>query len=365
MHLDELPPRGDAPSPPDAPASASTEHAVLDALGAGVLGVCAEGVVRTANRHASMLLGRPLERLVGQPVGRVFAPLEVLESTSERAGHDGRRSVQVARGDGLTVSLGFTVGRPQSPHPTLRYVVLFQDLSGVDDLRRQRDRLLQLATLEDALPSVLHELRNPLAAVTASLECLTEETDGDLRLDLLATLSELRRMSLMLSALGGVARPVRTQQPCDAAEAVREACRVMEPTAWRKGVTLRAPEAVTGPLYIDRAALAGVVFNLVKNAIDACGAGDEVAVELELRDGALLLRVRDTGPGMPVDVRERATELFFTTKRRGSGIGLALCKQVAESGGGTLRIDSAPGAGTVVELRVPAATSPSERPAPG
>lgn len=341
----------------------ASEHTVLDAFGAGVIAIDKVGLIHWANEHAGELLGHNRDRLIGQHVETVFAPVELIESAVDGRGIDSRRLVRVKRGDGVEVSLGFTVGKPRQNGTPLRHVVLFQDLTSVEDLRRQRDRLLQLATLEDALPSMLHELRNPLAAVTALLECLHEEAEGSLRDDLSASLEELRRMTLMIQSLGGVARPIRSDKACDTTRAVRESCRVLEAAAARRGVTIHSPKNDLPHLYVDRAAVSGVVFNLVKNAIDACEAGAEVFVEIELHDGVFVLRVRDTGCGMSPAVLARAAQLFFTTKRQGSGLGLALCKQVAESGNGTLDVQSREGIGTSVELRVPSASVP-EKPVP-
>jgi signal transduction histidine kinase len=91
------------------------------------------------------------------------------------------------------------------------------------------------------------------------------------------------------------------------------------------------------------------------NAIQACAAGSTVRLSAGLTEGgrAFELKVVDNGPGMTQQVWRRATELFYTTKRNGSGIGLALCKRAAEEAGGRFEIESVPGFGTAVTLKVP------------
>ncbi len=111
-------------------------------------------------------------------------------------------------------------------------------------------------------------------------------------------------------------------------------------------------------LPLDWGVISGVVFNLTRNAIDACRAGDRIVVSSELipraSSGAtFLLRVADSGPGMTNDVLARCCELFFTNKENGSGVGLALCKQIAESSGGNLNITSSLGTGTTVSIDIP------------
>jgi signal transduction histidine kinase len=99
----------------------------------------------------------------------------------------------------------------------------------------------------------------------------------------------------------------------------------------------------------------------VRNAIDACRSGQSIEVRARLRPDAsgpcmFELTVADTGKGMSEAVLARCTELFFTDKESGSGIGLAICREVAQRGQGQLLIDSELNRGTTITLRVPART---------
>lgn len=224
---------------------------------------------------------------------------------------------------------------------------------GLQEIRTQRDRLLQLAAVGEVLPSVLHELRNPLAAVTTMVEVLVEEAPDGLRQDLHAVLWELRRMGLTLQGIGGLSRQVHGPTPEAIDLAVEEACAVLTPTARALDITLATEVAAMPLVALERAVIKGVVFNLVRNAIDACRPGDRVVVSARVDGDAFELSVRDTGRGMTPAVLARCTELFFTSKANGSGIGLAICRQVAERGRGSLTIASEPGVGTTVCVRIP------------
>jgi signal transduction histidine kinase len=201
---------------------------------------------------------------------------------------------------------------------------------------------------------VLHELRNPLAAVTSMLEVIVEETCGDLQTDLHSLLWELRRMSLNLHGVSGIARPLRAKAYAAIDHAVREACRVLEATAACKGVNVLCEVDDLPLLPLDRGALSGIVFNLVTNAIDACSRGNQVIVRLSLdENGALSLSVQDDGKGMKPETLARCCELFFTEKDGGTGIGLALCKEAIAAAGGSLDVRSALGHGTTVNVSIP------------
>lgn len=320
---------------------------VFDVLRAGVITVDVDGTVSSCNPHGSALLERPREAIVGRSIAELLLPLAELRA---RIGGGDRGELTVKQGNGTESVLGFTM----SALPDGGTVLLFQDISSLLALRRERDRLLQLAAVGEVLPSVLHELRNPLAAITNMLEVLVEEAgDEAMQRDLHTVLAEVRRISLGLQGIGGLGRSVRGQA-CEAIdEAISEAVRVLQPTATRKGVELVDGVTAMPLLALDRPVIKGIVFNLVRNAIDACGPGDRIRTEATLVGSSFELRVVDTGKGMSKEVIERCSEIFFTTKDNGSGIGLAICRQAAERAGGTLHIDSELGRGTTVTVRVP------------
>lgn len=332
------------------------ERAILDVLEAGVIAIRADGIVSTVNPHAARILGLPERDIEGAPIEAVLAPLSSLLTAT--AHPSGRGELVTQRRDGASVAVGFTLSGPRPMPSGEHYVLLFQDITAVLALREERDRLLQMAVLGEVVPSLLHELRNPLAAVTAMLEILVEDASPGDEVDLRTILGELRRMALGLQGLGGGVSTLRSTTHHAVDLAVREACRLLEPTAARRGVTLLA----TGPdlplLAIDRGTICGVVFNLAKNAIEACEEGGTVRVDAALDDDALLLCVHDDGAGMGPDVAARCREPFFTTKEMGSGVGLALAAAVAEASGGVLTIASTAGLGTVVTVRVPLAAKP-------
>ncbi len=334
--------------------SVCDEASILDALGSGVLAVRDDGVVVRANAGAERILRRSQSELVGHSIATIVAPLEDLERASFEP-ITGRHELSVALGDGSTGSIGFALSSFQASDGRARYVLQFQDIAPVLELRKQRDRLLAMAALGDALPSVLHELRNPLAAITARLELMVEESEGAAQLDLHAVLTEVRRMSLGLDGVGGFLRSARASGNTAIDLAVHEACRVLEPVAARVGVKLESRGPSLPLLPIDRGVMSGVVFNLVKNSIDASATGGRVRVEatLDRQRENFVLRVEDDGAGMSPEVLEHCTELFYTRKDKGSGIGLALCRRVAESSGGRLEVESELGRGTVVTVYIP------------
>ncbi|MFO0547541.1 MAG: HAMP domain-containing sensor histidine kinase [Polyangiaceae bacterium] len=202
---------------------------------------------------------------------------------------------------------------------------------------------------------MLHELRNPIAAITTHIEVLLEENSGPLEADLRALLAEVHRISLGLDGVSGFVRSIRSRGTVSAGDTVEGACRVLAPLAKRLGVELEVEVAPLPLLPFDRGVLSGLVFNLVKNAFDASKRGGRVRVVLsgEPTNRMVSLAVSDDGTGMSPEVLARCTDLFFTSKAKGSGIGLALCKRVAESSNGRLEIKSELNRGTTVTVWLP------------
>ncbi len=201
---------------------------------------------------------------------------------------------------------------------------------------------------------MLHEIKNPLAAITTAVEVLLEEVDeGHLRTELTAVLGEVRRIKLALEGIGLFRTELHSTRRSAVDRSLREAFLVIEPQLRAKGIQglLRVPDLP--PLLLDSSVVRAFFFNLVTNAIHACEPGAEITASARLDGETFELVVKDTGCGMSPEVLARCRELFYTTKSNGSGIGLALCASVAEGAGGELAIASRPGAGTTVTVRLP------------
>jgi signal transduction histidine kinase len=140
---------------------------------------------------------------------------------------------------------------------------------------------------------------------------------------------------------------------------LREAVETMTPLAETAGLTLRA-ELAHEPAYVeaDLFAIGRVHRNLILNAIQATAPGGLVVAATEVHDDRVLMKVYDTGCGIPAERLHDVFEDFVTTKRRGLGLGLAISKKIVEQLGGQIRVASEVGKGTTFVLEFPRATAP-------
>jgi signal transduction histidine kinase len=145
-------------------------------------------------------------------------------------------------------------------------------------------------------------------------------------------------------------------QECEIGEVCQDVVGLLEEQARRKAVLLAARSRV-GKVCVDEAGIRRCLINLVGNAIDACPAeGGRVEVEVESADGpgGFAIRVRDNGCGIGPDARDKLFKAFFSTKGgKGTGLGLPVTKKIVEEHGGSIRVDSTPGAGTQFTLLLP------------
>lgn len=332
----------------------------LRSLPAALIVVRADGTTLLANRRACAALERARAEVEGEPVASYLAPIETLLSP---AAHDERSAkLSITLPSGRAVTIGFTVSElRQLDDEQQTFAIVLKDITEVERLREERDRLLQIATVHEVLPSILHEVKNPLAAIATTAELLVEEaTDDSSRAGARAILHETRRMKLTLQGIGAVGRRLKSDRNEAVDQAIREACAVLKVRAESLGLRTHCAVPDLPLLPLETSVVAALVFNLVTNAVQACASGGKVELTARLEDDgrALIITVADTGVGMTPEVLARCRELFFTTKAHGTGIGLALCQRAVSEAGGTMDIESAPGRGTRITLRIPVEAPP-------
>jgi len=227
-------------------------------------------------------------------------------------------------------------------------------------MARQQQRLVEaeaLAAVGAVASAVAHGIRNPLASIRSSAELAALEQPEGARECLADIQREADRVERWVRDLLLQARGEATAQgEVDAGLLLEAAARDFAAAAQRQGVTLRVDAPRLPPVRADAGALGQAIENLVANAIEAMPDGGALRLSAALAPGgeALELRIADTGPGLPPRV-QAGGQLFFSTKPRGTGLGLVLTRRIVERQGGTLRLDAASAGGTAAVVRLPLA----------
>jgi signal transduction histidine kinase len=220
----------------------------------------------------------------------------------------------------------------------------------------------RMATVGRLSLKVAHEVRNPIAAIELNAELvgdLVRERGGADMEEAATLVTAIREQVNALDAITeeylAFARFPRPQYDEDSVnEMVAALVEFVRPVAARQGSTVEATtDQTVPPMAIDRTLLRQSILNLVKNGLEALGRGGKLTVSTRRVDDHVEIAIQDTGPGIASDVGKRLFEQFFTTKPQGTGLGLYISRQIIEEHGGTLRWESAAGAGTTFTATLP------------
>jgi len=216
-----------------------------------------------------------------------------------------------------------------------------------------------LALMGQMSAAVAHEIKNPLAIIRSSAERLKKRYGAgadDPAFDYIP--EEVDRLSQVVSNYLGIgkSRPGETE-PVDVAAVLRDVATDLDGQARKRGVELAADVPDLPEVNGNRNELRQVFLNLVLNAIQAQPDGGRVSLAARVeksRGETVVVTVRDEGPGIDPKTAKRVFEPFYTTKEKGSGLGLFVVKRIVEEHRGRVKLDTKPGAGTTFEVRLPA-----------
>ena len=250
---------------------------------------------------------------------------------------------------------------PEAPTgETAGVVVLVEDLTERKLLASQVAHQDRLASVGRLAAGVAHEIGNPLTGIACLAQNLVRElAEPDLRERVGLILREAQRIDAIVRVLLGYSHAGAAEgmqrDTVDLHACVEEAITLVRLSREAKGVPCE--NRVTPGLGVsgDRQRLIQVFVNLVSNACDASPSGTPVTVGAESTTQGVKVFVQDRGTGMDPSTRERMFEPFYTTKPpgQGTGLGLPLAAAIVREHGGSLRVDTRPGAGTTVEVELP------------
>jgi len=324
---------------------------IVRSLASGLITIAPDGIILTANVAAADILGQP-PALAGQPVDKLMPGLTALIAT----GHGELRRADLQLAADLTIGVTVSPLRDVKNHVIGR-VVNFQDLTELRRLEAQSRRSERLAMIGQLAAGVAHEIRNPLASISGSIELLRQgpSASDDDRTLMAIVHREVQRLNVLIGDLLDYANPRPPQQvDFDLAVMVEETLHVARGEQAFASVEMVLAVDRPLPLHADPAKLRQVLWNLLRNAADAAALGGRhVRVDAVGGPDGTSIIVADDGPGIPADQLARIFDPFYTTKNKGTGLGLATCHAIIAEHGGHIDVASAPGEGTRMTVSLP------------
>jgi signal transduction histidine kinase len=223
-------------------------------------------------------------------------------------------------------------------------------------------------SMEDLSASIAHEIRNPVTAAKSLVQQMGEDVHADENVEYAqVALAELDRVERQVAHLLKFAREEDFEMvEMRMAQVVESAVETFRDRLERTGVTLARDFDCEGVMVGDAEKLRRVVINLVGNAIDALAESSvedpniQVSIGENLAGSEVWLRVRDNGPGIDRDIRQKIFSPFFTSKVNGTGLGLAITKKLIDAHGGRIQLESEPDVGVEFLVTFPKQPAPSE-----
>jgi signal transduction histidine kinase len=306
---------------------------------------------------------RLLEVVIGQKLEKIFPPTLALGNIIQQAIRQGKPAhdylVNLEREGKQPVRLLLSVEPMPDRSGTL---ITMRDAESRRQLATQLDISRRLSAISRLTGGVAHEIKNPLNAIALRLELLRarvgKEVPGDATEEINIISQEIRRLDRVVKTFLDFTRPVDLAvEDVDLALVAKEVTALVRPQATIQKVTVEfAAEPSTILVRGDRDLLKQAILNIVVNGIEAMKSGGHLMVKAHQNGDHSIVTVQDDGPGIPEQNKSRVFQLYFTTKEKGSGIGLAMAFRAVQLHNGTIEFTSETGKGTVFHMRFPSAS---------
>ncbi len=346
---------------------------IVDNITSGIMTIDNRGRITSFNHMAERITGFTLKEVYYRPVDEVFPELLKGVKNNHEPGH--RLEGTFRTRSGRELYLGFSISHGNGED--LETIVIFQDLTRFKAMEEKLRRDEKLKALGALSAGIAHEIRNPLASISGSIQVLRDNLDvgGENRKLMEIVLRETERLNSLITDFLLFAKPVHRQGTSFEINAlINETLEVFKNCPEAKGIEIE--RNLTGEIYIegDERQMGQVFWNLFINAAHAMPDGGRLVVRstpvdiVDEPSGArtgpcgpgVEISVSDTGRGIKREDLDRIFDPFFSTSDTGTGLGLALVHRIIESHGGSIRVKSEPGRGAEFTITMPVRSNRGE-----
>ncbi|MFS4460371.1 two-component system sensor histidine kinase NtrB [Bdellovibrio sp. HCB2-146] len=322
---------------------------LLENIPTGMVSYLESGEIVTANESAKAILSQ--ENLLSENWLRLFPSLQAA---------DFKGDVKYTLGDHAII-LGMTQSKVFSPELQTHLVIaLFDDLTKIRQLEYNARQNEKMAAIGGLAAGIAHEIRNPLAGISGSIELLSQTVNSDDDRKLMKIiLREIDRLNALITEFLDYSRPeTPPTDPVDLGSLLNEVLDSMKLNAQVRGDVIQVREFNEGLKILGRRdKLKQAFLNIVINSYQAMTDTTQAKIEVKTmsNEKEIELRIRDSGCGMSEQTKRKMFEPFHTTKAKGTGLGLAVTHKILEGHGAKVFVESEQGVGTEFILTFPKA----------
>ncbi len=303
-------------------------------------------------------LGRPRRELLGHSAREIFSPESefgaLMLQSFERRSPVAQREIEFPNGKRVQISLDFI----REKETQIGALLTMRDADSVRRIEDEIEMSRRLSASGRITRGVAHEVKNPINAIVLHLQLLQgklRQVDPDTRRHMDIIGSEIHRLDRVVQILVDFTRPRDLHlEETDLRRLLEDGVQLAGPDAGRHGVTVTC-ELPSEPLMVkvDTDFIKQAMLNVVLNGVQAMPDGGKLTVSARREDDMVVTEIRDEGGGIPPDAQDKIFELYFTTKKEGTGIGLAQTYQILQWHYGSVDFESVEGQGTTFRLRLP------------
>jgi len=353
---------------------------IIQSLDSGLLTIDFSGNINFLNRTAEKILNRNEEELKNTSIYDLFPRINsMIEQARKKASAPSpdyqRYETLLSNHDGRKIYLGFSISPLTDPEGSLiGHTLIFQDITKFKEMEEEMKRVDKMAAVGVLAAGMAHEIRNPLASLSGSIQMLKTELSLDDHQQRLMeiTLRESERLNALITDFLLFAQPPQTHK------ILYPIRKILEETidlfthspSFRDGIHIRRPsDHGEVRVSIDPDQMKQVFWNLLINAAQSMSNGGEIRVQLGNGNGWGVtglplsselggkewakISIIDSGNGIAQEEREKIFEPFFTTKENGTGLGLSIVHKIIENHNGLIRVESELGRGSSFIVYLP------------
>lgn len=329
----------------------ATEHLsnLLESITDGFIAIDPSGIITNFNSAAGVILGYTAGEVIGQPFKKVFGR----DFTTPAAPGAAQLRAKSGRMVPINERNSPVAGRGKT---RMGYAKTFQDLSEINALRQQMRQVDRLAAIGEMAATVAHEIRNPLGGIRGFAALLARDLPADDARRRLVDkiISGADSLDRVVNELLEYTRPVDLNlRPARCLDIVEAALVYLETRD--RPVSIRVTIPPDCRVLADSDKMRQVFLNILLNAVESIDGAGEVRVRARTDEQWVRIDVEDTGCGMTDEQLSRIFSPFYTTKEKGTGLGLAVSFKIVEGHGGTLEAAGCPGNGSTITVTLPRA----------